>query len=111
MRVEDWPGDVILVELPRQLPKHEGLQSAIDVVRQGGDRDVVVDFSDVDVVASPTFSRLLELRRQVRRSGNKLVLCGVASATRRVFAVAQIDRLFDFADDRFEALRVLKVGA
>ena len=68
MSVEDWPGDVILVELPRQLPKHNELQSVIDVVRQGGDRDVVVDFSGVDVVASPTFSRLLELRRQVQPS-------------------------------------------
>jgi anti-anti-sigma factor len=111
MGVRDWPEDVILVELPQKLAKHEVLQSVIDVVRSRCGCDVVVDFSNVDVVGSPTFSRLLELRSLLRRSGHKLVLCGVAPATKGVFAVSQLDRLFDFVDDKSAALRTLRVRA
>lgn len=107
----DWPEDVILAELPRELVRHGELQSVIDAVRGKCGCDVVVDFSNVAAVGSSTFSRLLELRSQLRQSGRKLVLCGVAPATRDVFAVAQLDRLFDFVDDRIAALRTLAVGA
>jgi len=107
MSVENWPEGAILVELTGQAPRHEELQQAIDTVQAAGDCHVVVDFSNADVVGSPTLSRLLELRRVLRESGHKLILCHVSPATKGVFTATQIDRLFDFVEDRSAALASL----
>ena len=89
MRVENWPDNVLLVHLPRELQRHTELQTTIDEVGKRGVLDVVVDFSSTDIVGSLTFSRLLELRSVLRESGRKLVLCNVAPATRDAFAAAR----------------------
>jgi anti-anti-sigma factor len=106
--MENWPKDVVLVHLPREIQKHTELQTTIDTVSKSRDLDVVVDFSAVDMVGSPTFSRLLELRSVLRGSGHRLILCHVTPATKGVFTVAQLDRLFDFAEDESAALATLR---
>jgi len=110
MRIENWPENVVLVHLPHEVHRHAELQTTIDVVRKTGDSDVVVDFSGVDIVGSPTFSRLLELRSVLRQSGHRLVLCSVAPATKSVFATAELDRLFDFAENEAAALTTLRAN-
>ena len=109
MGIQRCSEHAIVVDLPRELKDHQvELQTAIDAVGGEGDCDVVVDFSSVEVVGSPTFSRLLELRTLLRESGRRLVLCGVAAATRSVFEVAQLEKLFEFAEDRSAALASLQ---
>jgi len=110
MCVENWPENVVLAHLPRELQKHAELQTTIDGARKTGDFDVVVDFSDVDIVGSPTFSRLLELRSVLRESGHRLVLCNVAPATKSVFAATELERLFDFAENEAAALTTLRAN-
>jgi anti-anti-sigma factor len=110
MGVQTWSPDVIFVNLPREMDRHSELQTVVDTLRRKGDHNVVVDFSRVDLVGSLTFSRLLELRSLLRASGRRLVLCNVAPATKGVFTVAQLDRLFDFVKDKRAALASLQPG-
>jgi anti-anti-sigma factor len=110
MHVENWPQNVVFVHLPRDLQEHAELQATIDTVSRRNDLDVVVDFSEVDIVGSLTFSRLLELRSVLRQSGHRLILCHLAPATRGVYTVAQLDRLFEFAADESAALAALRSG-
>jgi len=109
MGIQDWSQDVILVDLPRELEEHHELQTVMDMMRQGEGVDVVVDFSRVDLVGSRTFAKLLELRQLLHDSGHKLVLCGLAPATKGVFTVARLDELFEFVPDRFAALASLQM--
>jgi anti-anti-sigma factor len=104
MTVRSWSEDVILVDLPRELEKQNELQTVIGMVRDRGSCDVVVDFSDVDVVGGACLALLLEVRRQLNDCGHRLTLCNVAPATKGVFTVARLDHLFEFAEDRFSAL-------
>jgi len=109
MGVQTWSEDLIVVDLPRELEGHNNeLQSVVDTLRNKSICDVVVDFSNTDIVGSLTFSRLLELRRVVRESGRKLVLCSVAPPAKAVFTIALLDRLFDFAEDVPAALVTLQ---
>jgi anti-anti-sigma factor len=104
MSIHRWSQDVILVDLPGDLDKHSELQTVIEILRDEGVCDVVVDFSGVDVVGGTCLAGLLELRKLLRDSGHKLILCSVAPATKGVFTVARLDNLFEFAEDRFTAL-------
>ncbi|MBN1506954.1 MAG: STAS domain-containing protein [Sedimentisphaerales bacterium] len=108
MGAQTRPDEAVVIELPRELEGHSVLQAIVETIHHSGDRHVVVDFSRADVVGSATLSRLLELRRLLRRSGHRLVLCSVAPRARSVFSVAQLEKLFDFATDRCAALADLQ---
>jgi anti-anti-sigma factor len=109
MSIHRWSEDVILVDLPQELEKHNDLQTVIGMVRDGGDCDVVIDFSGVAVVEGRGLAWLLELRRLLQDDGHKLTLCSVAPATEGVFTIARLDDLFEFVEDRFAALASLQM--
>lgn len=111
MGIQDWSEGTILLSLPWRLQEHDELQRVIEMVRERGDCNVVVDFSSVDVAGGTTFTRLLELRQLLQDRGHKLVLCGVAPAIKGVFTIARLDDLFEFAEDRFAALASLQMMA
>jgi len=104
MSIDRWSEDVILVDLPEELEKHDELQTVIAMLREGGVCDVVVDFSHVRSVGGVWLARLQKIQRLVNEDGHKLTLCSVAPATRGVFTIARLDDLFEFAEDRFTAL-------
>lgn len=104
MSIQRWSEDVILVELPGELTKHNELQTVADMLRAGSDCDVVIDFSQVDVVGATCLAGLLEIQRLVNEGGHRLTLCSVAPATRGVFTIARLEDLFEFTEDRFAAL-------
>ncbi len=104
MSIYRWSEDVILVDLPEELEKHDELQTIIAMLRNGGACDVVVDFSRVRVVGGAWLTRLQKIQRLVNEGGYKLTLCSVAPATRGVFTIARLDHLFEFAEDRFTVL-------
>jgi anti-anti-sigma factor len=104
MGIQYWSGDIILVNLPWKLQVHGELQRVMEMVRERGDCNVVVDFSSVDVVGGTTFTQLLKLRQVLQDSGHKLVLCGLSPATKGVFTIARLDSVFEFVEDRFAAL-------
>jgi anti-anti-sigma factor len=104
MSIQRWSEDVILVELPGEWTKHNELQTVADMLRAGSEYDVVIDFSDADVVGAACLAGLLEIQRLVNEGGHRLTLCKVAPATRGVFTVARLEDLFEFAEDRFTAL-------
>ena len=109
MSIHRWSEDVILVDLPRELEKHNELQTVIGMVRDRGDCDVVIDFSHVDVVGGACLAGLLEVRRLLNDGGHKLTLCSVAPAIRGVFTITRLDDRFEFAEDRFDALASLQM--
>lgn len=104
MSIHSWSDDVILADLPPELEKHSELQTVMEMVRDHGDCDVVVDFSRVDVVGGACLAGLLEIRRLLHDCGHKLTLCSAAPAIKGVFTIAGLDDLFEFAEDRFAAL-------
>ena len=74
--------DVIIVDLLRELEKHNELQTVRGMLRDRGDCDIVVDFSHVDVVGGACLAGLLEVRRLLNDRGHRLTLCNVAPGTK-----------------------------
>jgi anti-anti-sigma regulatory factor len=109
MSIRRWSQDVILVDLPRGPEKQRELQTVREMVRDRSDCDVVIDFSQVDVVGGACLAWLLDIRRLLHACGRRLTLCHVAPATRGVFTIAALDGLFEFAEDRSAALASLRL--
>jgi len=111
MGIQGWSEDVILVNLTPRPEDQDDLQTAIDMVREKGVCNVVIDFSGVDIAGGATFTRLLELRQTLQDSGHKVVLCGLSPATKGVFSITRLDGVFEFVEDRFAALARVQMMA
>jgi anti-anti-sigma factor len=109
MGIQNWEEDIILVDLPREPQMGDELKSVTEMVRDRGDCDVVIDFSDVDIVTSSSLSKLLKLRKLLADCGHQLVFSNVAAATKGIFTVTGIEGIFEIVDDKFVALASLQV--
>jgi anti-anti-sigma factor len=65
---------------------------------------VVLDFSRVEILTSPSIGSLLLLQRHLSERGYRLILCNVHLATKCILRVAGLDAFFDFAVDKFAAM-------
>jgi anti-anti-sigma factor len=108
MGFQNWSDDIIFVDLPREPRMRNELKTLIEIVRDRGDCDVVVDFTVVDIMTSTSISGLLRLRKLLADCGHRLIFCNVPPATRGVFSVVGLDEVFEFADDKFGALATLQ---
>ncbi len=97
------------MNLPLKRQEPDELQRIIEMVREGGDCDVIVDFSGVEAVGGAMFTQLLELRQLLQDDGHRLILCGVSLAARGVFTIARLEEAFDFVKDRFAALAQFQI--
>ncbi len=109
MGIQNWSETIILVNLASEPQMGEELQTAVDMVRRRC-RDVVIDFSEVDIVTSSSIAKLLKLRKTLADNDHRLVLSGVKAKTRNIFSVTGLDVVFEFVEDQFLALAGLQMA-
>lgn len=109
MGIQNWSEDILLVDLPQEPEMGDELKTVTEMVRDRGDCEVVIDFSNVDIITSSSISKLLKLRKLLSDCGHRLVFCSVAAATKGIFTVTGLDGIFEFADDKFVALAGLQM--
>jgi anti-anti-sigma factor len=109
MGIQNWSEDIILVDLPQEPELGDELKTATEAVRDRGDCEVVVDFSNVDIITSSSLSKLLKLRKLLGDCGHRLVFCSVAPATKGIFTITGLDGIFEIVDDKFVALASLQM--
>jgi anti-anti-sigma factor len=108
MGIDHSSQGILTIDLVPEPEMGAELENTINLVRRGGDCDVVVDFSSVDIVTSSSLSKLLKLRKLTGDCGHRLVLCNTATATKGIFSVTGLDGVFEFADDKTAALAAIK---
>jgi anti-anti-sigma factor len=109
MGIQNWSDDIVLVDLPQEPEAGEELKTVTEIVRDRGDCEVVIDFSQVDIITSSSLSKLLKLRTLLADCGHRLIFCSVAPATKGIFTVTGLDGIFEITDDKFIALASLQM--
>jgi len=109
MGIQNWSENVVLVDLPAEPEIVDEIDAVVQIVRDRGDCEVVVDFSSVDIITSSSISALLKLRKLLTDCQKRLIFCSVSPATKNIFKVTGIDEIFEFVDDKFVALASLQL--
>ncbi len=65
MGIQNWSENIVLVDLPSEPMMGDELKTVIEIVKDRGDCDVVMDFSSVDIITSSSLSKLLKLRKML----------------------------------------------
>ena len=108
MGIQNWAEDIILVNLAPEPQMSDELDTTIDMVSEKAGINVVIDFSDVEIVTSSSIARLLRLHKALNDHKNHLVLCSVKMRTMGIFEVAGLNAVFNFVEDQFIALATLQ---
>ena len=106
---ENFSQRTVLVDLAPEPEMCDELETVSETLCARGDCDVVVDFSNADIVTASSLSKLLKLRKLMGHCGHRLVFCSVAPATKGIFTVTGLDGVFELADDKFVALASLQM--
>jgi len=109
MGIQNWSENIILVNLAKEPQMGEELKTVTDIIAENGNRDVVVDFADVDIMTSSSIAKLLKLRKTLTDCGHRLILASVRPRTKKIFSLTGLDSVFEFADDQFVALASLQL--
>jgi anti-anti-sigma factor len=109
MGIQNWSENIVLVDLPTEPLMGDELKTIADIIKDRGDCDVVVDFSAIDIITSSSLSKLLKLRKMLMDGEHQLIFCGVAPATKGIFAVTGLEGIFKVVDDKFVALAGLQL--
>jgi len=110
MSIENWSEEIMLVDLVKEPDMGNELQTVIGMVTSESKFNVVVDFSEVDIVSSSSIAKLLKLRKVLKANGNHLVISSVNPPTMRIFDMTGLNSVFDFVEDKFVALAGLQVA-
>jgi len=71
---------------------------------EGEEGAFVLNFKDVDFLSSAAIGKLITLDKMVTVVRKKLRLCNIRPEIYEVFAITQLNRLFDIREDLEEAL-------
>ncbi len=102
--IDNFQQDAVLVDLAPEPKMCEDLDSISQTMSTMVDRDVVVDFTNADIVTASSLSKLMKMRQMLTDSGRRLVLCGLSRNTRGIFSKTALDRIFEFAANKSAVL-------
>ena len=111
MGIQNWSDEIILVNLAKEPQMGEELQTVVDLIEDGRECDVVVDFSDVDIITSSSIAKMLKIRKELHECQRQLVFCSVTSQTMNLFKVVALDTVFEIMENQFVALASLQMVA
>ncbi|MCF7955505.1 MAG: STAS domain-containing protein [Phycisphaerae bacterium] len=111
MGIQNWSDEIILVNLAKEPQMGEELQTVIDLIEGGRVRDVVLDFSGVDIITSSSIAKMLKIRKELHKCQRRQVFCGVSSQTMNLFKVVALDTVFEIVENQFVALASLQMVA
>lgn len=80
------------------------------LVEEDGSRRIILDFADVRFLSSQALGVLLTLRRKADQAKAEVFLAGIRDELARVFKMTNLDKLFQFYEDRTAALAKLGAG-
>jgi anti-anti-sigma factor len=101
-------GTATVVDLPAIVRRSaaEKLGSILAFVLRSRPPRLLLNFSEVEQIESSGIAACLYAYKESRGSSTVVVLFGVKPAVLRLFRIARIDRLFQFAEDEAAALDV-----
>ncbi len=88
---------------------HDIAHELDQLIEAANSKKLVLDFTEVQFFSSSALGILVTLSKKMTEIKGELVVCALAAELRKVFKITSLDKLFDFADDEDQALRMLGV--
>ncbi len=78
-----------------------------DLVEKDQRSKLVLNFSNVDFLSSAALGKLITFEKKAKKAGAELILTNISPEIFQVFAITNLDKLFQIKDSEADALAVL----
>lgn len=82
-------------------------QELFDLVEKDQRKKIVMNFSDVEFLSSAALGKLITFEKKAKRYDAELILTNISPEIFQVFAITNLDKLFQIKDREADALAVL----
>ena len=112
MGIRFFSDDILLVGLPAQPQQSDEFEQLNGMLSEKIDHDVVMNFSEVEMLTSESICGLLILAKLLPGAGHRFVLCSVPPAINDIFNRTGLLSVFEFAGSEEDAVaRVMEKKA
>lgn len=82
-------------------------QELFDLVERDDRKKMVLNFENVEFLSSAALGKLITFEKKSKRNDAKLILTNISPEIYQVFAITNLDKLFQIKDTEADALAVL----
>jgi len=82
-------------------------QELFDLVEKDDRKKLVLNFSNVEFLSSAALGKLITFEKKSKRNDSQLILTNISPEIFQVFAITNLDKLFQIKDTEADALAVL----
>lgn len=112
LEVED-AGDVTrVVFLDRIITKEQDIQmigeELFSLVDEQGKKKIILDFANLEYLATDAFGKLITLQKKVSAADGKLVLCNISKDIYEIFEIVKLNKILTIVKDEKEAMELKK---
>jgi len=90
--------ETILIE------ENEQLKSALIFLLDQGCKNLILDLSQTNYISSLVLGTLMFILKKSKETNGNLIICNMNEKIKEVFAITNLDKVFDIASDRIEAM-------
>lgn len=104
MGIRSLSDDIVIVNLPSQPQQSDEFETLNGMLSETIGHDIVMDFSQVEMLTSESICGLLILAKLLEGAGHNFVLCSVPPAINDIFNRTGLLSVFEFADTEEDAV-------
>ena len=82
-------------------------QELFDLVERDDRKKLVLNFANVEFLSSAALGKLITFEKKAKRNDSQLILTNISPEIFQVFAITNLDKLFQIKDTEADALAVL----
>ena len=82
-------------------------QELFDLVEEDDRKKIVLNFETVEFLSSAALGKLITFEKKAKRNDAQLILTNISPEIFQVFAITNLDKLFNIKDSEADALAVL----
>ena len=82
-------------------------QELFDLIDRDDRKKIVLNFSKVEFLSSAALGKLITFEKKTKRAKGELILTNISPEIFQVFAITNLDKLFQIKDSEADALAVL----
>jgi anti-anti-sigma regulatory factor len=99
---------VMHIAISREPELKKELDTINEIVRGRDDCYVIINLANIEMLTSSSITSLLKLHNVLSENGRLLILCKVSLPTKGVFRTAELNSVFNFAQDMFTAQTMIQ---
>ena len=82
-------------------------EELFDLIDKDERRKIILNFANVEFLSSAALGKLITFEKKAKRIGAELVLSNISPSIYQVFAITNLNKLFNIKDSEADALAVL----